>query len=185
MWFLFPRKGSISPFFFALTTICYHPNKSFISGLQASSSHRSPVLVLIITALSYLYLSSIRTWIMYMQHYRPNPARLVKQAESLFVCTAHKSHLSCFRRSERSLAVLFIISSPTRSRITSGSNALEQAAQGGCGCPIPAGIQGQAGCDDPAHSRGLELDDHCGPFQPRPFYHSVIACIWLRYPGWD
>ena len=41
--------------------------------------------------------------------------------------------------------------------------------QGGCGCPIPGGIQGQAGCGsgqpglvvgDPAHSRGgLELDD--------------------------
>jgi len=42
---------------------------------------------------------------------------------------------------------------------------LEQVAQGGSGCPIPAGIQGQAGCGsgqpgllvgDPAHSRGLE-----------------------------
>ena len=22
-------------------------------------------------------------------------------------------------------------------------------------------------------SRGLELDEHCGPFQPRPFYGSV------------
>ena len=42
---------------------------------------------------------------------------------------------------------------------------LEQVAQGGCGCPIPAGIQGQAGCGsgqpglvvgDPAHSRGVE-----------------------------
>jgi len=41
-----------------------------------------------------------------------------------------------------------------------------QVAQGGCGCPIPGGIQGQAGCGseqpglvvgDPAHSRGLEL----------------------------
>jgi len=41
----------------------------------------------------------------------------------------------------------------------------EQAAQGGCGCPIPGGIQGQAGCGsgqpgllvgDPAHSRGVE-----------------------------
>jgi len=21
---------------------------------------------------------------------------------------------------------------------------------------------------------GLELDDHCGPFQPRPFYDSMI-----------
>ena len=59
---------------------------------------------------------------------------------------------------------------------------LEQVAQGGCGCPIPGGIQGQAGCGsgqpgllvgDPAHSRGLELDDHCGPFQPRPFYDSL------------
>ena len=40
----------------------------------------------------------------------------------------------------------------------------EQVAQGGCGCPIPGGIQGQAGCGsgqpgllvgDPAHSRGV------------------------------
>ena len=40
----------------------------------------------------------------------------------------------------------------------------------------------EAGCDsgqpglvvgDPAHSRGgLKLDDHYGPFQPRPFYDS-------------
>ena len=53
--------------------------------------------------------------------------------------------------------------------------------QGGCGCPIPAGIQGQAGCGsgqpglvvgDPAHSRGLELSENCGPFQPRPFCDS-------------
>ena len=27
---------------------------------------------------------------------------------------------------------------------------------------------------DPAHSRGLKLDEHCGPFQPRAFYDSVI-----------
>ena len=26
----------------------------------------------------------------------------------------------------------------------------------------------------PAHSRGLKLDEHCGPFQPRPFYDSMI-----------
>ena len=47
-----------------------------------------------------------------------------------------------------------------------GGDTLEQVTQGGCGCPIPAGIQGQAGCGsgqpgllvgDPAHSRGLEL----------------------------
>jgi len=55
---------------------------------------------------------------------------------------------------------------------------LQQVAQGGCGCPIPAGIQGQAGCGsgqpglvvgNPAHSRGLEEN-----FQHRPFHDSVI-----------
>ena len=25
---------------------------------------------------------------------------------------------------------------------------------------------------------GLKLDDHCGPFQPRPFYDSVIASVF-------
>ena len=65
---------------------------------------------------------------------------------------------------------------------------LEQVAQGGCGCPIPGGIQGQAGCGsgqpglldvalgslgNPAHSRGLKLDDRCGPFQPRLFFDPV------------
>jgi len=63
---------------------------------------------------------------------------------------------------------------------------LEQVAQGGCGCPIPAGIQGQAGCGSgqpgllvgrPAHSRGLELDEHCGPLQPRPFCDSAICIL--------
>jgi len=43
-----------------------------------------------------------------------------------------------------------------------GGDVLEQVDQGGCGCPIPGGIQGQAGCGsgqpglvvgDPAHSR--------------------------------
>ena len=46
-----------------------------------------------------------------------------------------------------------------------GGEALERVAQGGCGCPIPGGIQGQAGCGseqpglvvgDPAHSSGAE-----------------------------
>ena len=45
-----------------------------------------------------------------------------------------------------------------------GGDALEQVAQRGCGCPIPGGIQGQAGCGseqpglvvgDPAHHRGV------------------------------
>ena len=34
---------------------------------------------------------------------------------------------------------------------------------------------GQPGLEvgDPAHSRGLKLDDHCGPLQPRPFCGST------------
>ena len=52
-----------------------------------------------------------------------------------------------------------------RKFFTQGDDTLEQVAQGGCGCPIPGGIQGQAGCGsgqpglvvgDPAHSRGVE-----------------------------
>ena len=44
-------------------------------------------------------------------------------------------------------------------------DALEQAAPGGCGCPIPGGIESQAGCGSgqpslvvgtPARSRGVE-----------------------------
>ena len=66
-----------------------------------------------------------------------------------------------------------------------GGEALEQVAQGGCGCPIPGGIQGQAVCGseqpglvvgDHVHGRGLKLDDYCGPFQPKPFYDSIIQC---------
>jgi len=52
---------------------------------------------------------------------------------------------------------------------TLGLYALEQVAQGGYGSPIPAEIQGQAGCGsgqpglvvgNPAHSRGLKLNEH-------------------------
>ena len=48
---------------------------------------------------------------------------------------------------------------------TQRTDTLEQVAQGGRGCPIPGGIQGQAGCDSGqpglvvgnlAHSRGVE-----------------------------
>ena len=41
--------------------------------------------------------------------------------------------------------------------------------QAGCGSGQPGLVVG-----DPAHSRGLKLYEHCGPFQPRPFYVSVI-----------
>ena len=62
-----------------------------------------------------------------------------------------------------------------------------------CGCPIPGGIQGQAGCGsgqpgllvgDPAHSRGLKPNDHCGPFQPRPFYDSFYDSL-LHYASYQ
>jgi len=46
---------------------------------------------------------------------------------------------------------------------TEGGDALEQVVQGGCGCPISGGVQGQAGSGqpglvvgNPAHSRGVE-----------------------------
>jgi len=39
----------------------------------------------------------------------------------------------------------------------------------GCGSGHPGLVVG-----DPAYSRGLKLDDHCGPFKRRPFYDSMI-----------
>ena len=53
--------------------------------------------------------------------------------------------------------------------------------QGGCGCPIPGGIQGQAGCGsgqpgllvgDPAHSRGVET-------QWSLWFCSAQAILWF------
>ena len=38
-----------------------------------------------------------------------------------------------------------------------GAEAVAQVAQGGCGCPIPAGIQGQAGCG--SGQPGLQVGD--------------------------
>ena len=29
---------------------------------------------------------------------------------------------------------------------------------------------------------GLKLDDHCGPFQPRPFYDSMIMSLLIKRP---
>ena len=52
---------------------------------------------------------------------------------------------------------------------TEGGDALKQVALSGCGCPgillwwlVTLHLAG-----------GLKLDDHCGPFQPRPFYDSM------------
>jgi len=36
---------------------------------------------------------------------------------------------------------------------------------------------------NPAHSRGLKLHDHCGPFQPRPFYDSVVEVYFKANMG--
>ena len=57
---------------------------------------------------------------------------------------------------------------------------LEQAAQRGCGCPIPGGVQDQVGWSPglpglvPDLEIGgpevLELDDPWGPLQPKPVY---------------
>jgi len=63
-----------------------------------------------------------------------------------------------------------------------GGEALAQVTQRSCGCPLPVSVQGQAGRGFeqpglvegvPAHGRGVELDDHEGPFQPQPFYDST------------
>ena len=52
-----------------------------------------------------------------------------------------------------------------RKLLTQRVTQLEQVAQGGCGYPIPGGIQDQAGCGsgqpglvvgDPAHGKGVE-----------------------------
>ena len=51
---------------------------------------------------------------------------------------------------------------------TEGGDTLEQVAKRGCGCPIPGGIQGQAGCGsgqtgllvgNPAHTGGVKIND--------------------------
>ena len=75
---------------------------------------------------------------------------------------------------------------------------LAQAAQRGCGCPVPGGVQGQVGwglgqpglvlngeIGGPACGRQLELDDDWGPFQLKPFYDSVLyhgrCCCLMSY----
>ena len=68
--------------------------------------------------------------------------------------------------------------------LDSGFNfKLEQVAQWGCGRPLPGSIRGQAGWGSeqpglegavPAYSRGLELDDFKGPFQPKPFDDMIL-----------
>jgi len=53
----------------------------------------------------------------------------------------HKNHLS-----RHNCQYIFGISVVHQLSSISSGDALEQIAQEGCGCLIPAGIQGQAGC---------------------------------------
>jgi len=73
-----------------------------------------------------------------------------------------------------------------------GGEALAQAAQRSCGCPIPENAQGQVGrgweqpaqvADVPAHCRGLHWMPFKGPFQPKPFYDSTILGDTQLSPG--
>ena len=52
------------------------------------------------------------------------------------------------------------------------ADKLKMQIQAGCGSGQPGLVVG-----NPAHSRGLELDEHCGPFQPRPFYDSMFYML--------
>ena len=67
------------------------------------------------------------------------------------------------------------------SRAQGGSPSLWQ----GWNFEVPSSLSpcgsGQCGLivGDTAHSRGLELDDHCGPFQHRLFYDSKCLLTWL------
>ena len=58
-------------------------------------------------------------------------------------------------------------------RNTGGGGTLEQAAQGGCGCPIPGGIQGQAGYG--SGQPGLVVGN--------PAAHNEIIIVVLFNPG--
>ena len=70
----------------------------------------------------------------------------------------------------------------TRKKFCEDGETMKQVAQSFCGCPL-LGIQDPArwGFDQPgllggvsAYSRGLEISDLEGPFQPKPFYDSVF-----------
>ena len=64
---------------------------------------------------------------------------------------------------------------------------LKQVVQRGCECAVPGGVLGQVrwcpgqsalvlnlAAGNRACGRGLELDDLSGPFQPKPFYDSMM-----------
>uniref|UniRef100_A0A8V0Z6I0 RRM domain-containing protein n=1 Tax=Gallus gallus TaxID=9031 RepID=A0A8V0Z6I0_CHICK len=64
-----------------------------------------------------------------------------------------------------------------------------------CGslCPCGGSVCPYVSLGSPAHRRGLEPDDHCDPFQPRPLYgsspQSALSCFACclsssSHPGW-
>ena len=70
-----------------------------------------------------------------------------------------------------------------------GGETLAQVAQR-LWMPLPGSIQGQAGWvfeepglegGVPAYRRGLELGDLKGPFQPKPFYDSVLHFVQVCF----
>ena len=63
---------------------------------------------------------------------------------------------------------------PTRLSYSSGQQCHPLPTHLSCTAPT-LHTNGQPGLlfGNPAHSRGLKLDDHCGPSQPRPFYDSM------------
>jgi len=71
---------------------------------------------------------------------------------------------------------------------------LEQIAQRVCAYLDTGSVQSQVGWGlgqsdlvldpgNPACGRRLELDDPSGPFQPRPFYDSMILGIHYEFSG--
>ena len=61
---------------------------------------------------------------------------------------------------------------PISQSLSNGARHLHtpSGTQAGRGSGQPGLVVG-----DPAHSRGgLKLEDHCDPFQPRPFYDSTL-----------
>ena len=79
-------------------------------------------------------------------------------------------------------------SSFTKRVLPPGPPSPEPLSASNCGCPIPGGIQGQTLGSlvwwlAALHIAGsLKPDDHCGPFQPRPFYDSMCLDNGL---GWE
>ena len=78
----------------------------------------------------------------------------------------------------QSLSAVIMYNSRFLGDVRPRSSGIRQAldiaqSKSGCGSRQPGLVVG-----DPAHGKGLKLDYLGGPFQPRPFYDSMIAA-WL------